>query len=1576
MDLTIMSEQFKSIFFCLLLLLLSCYSPLFANEQAPMDTLLKQPQLIDFIANYSLQELVQQHSSKIDIVIIIILLIAIVTLFYISYINRQLKQEIKRRIQAEATLFQEYKSTEFCLKKLLEYSPDIICFKDEKGRWLKANQADLKLFQLQNVDYYGKTDAELADYTHPLYRNAFLNCEQTDHETWELGEIVNSIEIIPIPGGSPISLDVVKIPLFDEQKKPSALLVIGRDISDHIEAKEQLASLNNAYQLTNRIRHTLIHAETETVLLEDICQLIVEQKGFCLAWVGRKKMDKQKSIETIAQAGFSSNFLNNLNMSWQDDNATAEALRTGNVTQSYQIWDVQSLGAESKQCNCQSFVNLPIKLKGTIWGVLTFNLEHEDYSHDHLLECLTDDVSFALEALHSRQLHQKMALQIEDSNYFLHTVIDSLTHPFMVINADNYQIEIANKASRSLDSSTNQVCYRISHHRESPCDGVEHPCPLAIMRETLQPTVVEHIHYDPQGHEINVEVHAFPILNAQGKIERFIEYSLDVTKRKRAESELNKLNYEREVILNTLPLGLAWIKDRMVVWSNSSLLKMFLVDQDQLKPLSTESFFPSNDQFQNHGQMCYPSMEDGAPFQIDCQMRRSNGELFWCRLRGQNVKLENPDEGSLWVIEDINDEHQMKQALQDARDSAEAANRSKSAFLANMSHEIRTPMNAIIGLSGLVLNGDLPAKQYDQISKVHQSAKFLISILNDILDFSKIDAEKLELEQVDFTINTVMNNLTSMIGLKADEKGLNLNVQIDPDIPSLLRGDPLRLGQVLTNLGNNAIKFTHKGNVDIKVELYEDHEGWVKLIFDITDTGIGISSAQQKNLFQAFSQADSSTTRHYGGSGLGLTICKKLITLMGGSINVESEQGKGSSFYFSLPFEVGSGEDRQQQNFDDIDDAIASINGAKILLVEDNQLNQELAVELLTLNGIEVSTAWNGKEALDLLKHEHFDGVLMDIQMPVMDGYTASQAIHKQTVFKNLPIIAMTANVMAGDREKAEAAGMCGYISKPLNEKQMFTTMAQWIKVKKVVSEEAINTVDNNNAQFPCLEGINTELGLTNSMNNSELYQRLLGHFYTEINTFVDNFHLAQTNADLPAAIRLAHTLKGTAATIGAMDVSQKALFLEKVCKENRKSDIIEGAFADIEIEIKPVIRSLDHFLGIADPETDYSDNDILSSTKATHIRRAETIQKDEILAVKSLADDLYQENMAGVIFFCSADYDLDILAKAIERSFSCPVMGCTTGGEIGSTYQQGGIVGVSFSADVFCLHTHVISLIDEFNYHDAQKVADILEGQLQFSDTLDKEKMLGFLLIDGLSMREENTVATLYHALRELDIIGGSAGDSLKFQKTSIYANGKFQSNAAVFGLIETKLPFRTLKLQHFKPSENELVITKSDAAKRIVYEINGELAVKAYAEMIGLDVDTFSPEIFSGYPLMLQIAGEWYVRSIKEVNPDGSLSFFCAIDDGLPLTMSQTTNFTKSLRAQIDKLKEEFPDIELTLGCECILRRLEIIDNNDTTEVESLLQEINFTGFNTFGEQFNALHVNQTLTGIVFGKNKEQQA
>ena len=396
----------------------------------------------------------------------------------------------------------------------------------------------------------------------------------------------------------------------------------------------------------------------------------------------------------------------------------------------------------------------------------------------------------------------------------------------------------------------------------------------------------------------------------------------------------------------------------------------------------------------------------------------------------------------------------LQRNLEIALEKAQAANKAKGNFLANMSHEIRTPMNGILGLLHLALAADMTPKQRDYLEKISMSAKNLLRIINDILDFSKIEDGKLEMESVTFRLSDIFAETIDIFTQKFKEPGLDFDVNISPDLPNIIAGDPLRLKQVLINLINNAIKFTEQGKISVGVEKEHQSESRVELKFFVKDTGIGIAPEQLKNLFKSFSQVDDSVTRKYGGTGLGLIISKSLVEMMGGDIWVESTLGVGSVFYFSAYFDVPESQetpiDARQNTENPPEESQAveqspSSENAHILLVDDNKINQLIAVELLTNAGYLADIANNGQEAIDMVLKKDYGIVLMDIQMPVLDGLTATRQLRAMEKYKNLPIIAMSAHAMLEDKEKSLECGMNDHLTKPIDTDIFYETLKKYL---------------------------------------------------------------------------------------------------------------------------------------------------------------------------------------------------------------------------------------------------------------------------------------------------------------------------------------------------------------------------------------------------------------------------------------------------------------------------------------------------------------------------------------------------
>ena len=454
----------------------------------------------------------------------------------------------------------------------------------------------------------------------------------------------------------------------------------------------------------------------------------------------------------------------------------------------------------------------------------------------------------------------------------------------------------------------------------------------------------------------------------------------------------------------------------------------------------------------------FPILSNARSSTIDNVVTDTFDEKSYWRIKSLPLEQRGNKVGNLVRLSDISVMKQGEELLLKAHYTAETASRAKSVFLANMSHEIRTPMNAIIGFTELVLDTPLDREQRRSLETVKQSAEALLALLNDIMDFSKIEANKMEIEEIDFDLHELVDASVETLSLQAEQKGLNMDYAIDPDVPALLRGDPVRLQQVLLNLVGNAIKFTESGSVNISVRIAptanaetngigDQHRSeTVSLLFSVQDTGIGIPGEKLNSIFSSFAQADSSITRKYGGTGLGLSISSQLVKIMGGELSVVSVERKGSTFSFSVPFKPGRHAD-----------ALATATAApqsfsllpvkRVLLVEDIATNRALFVRLLRRKGHDVATATNGREALRILERESFDIILMDIQMPEMDGYEAARTIrdpHSSVLDHTAPIIALTAHSLAEDRTRCIAAGMNGYLSKPLKPHELLAAIEQY----------------------------------------------------------------------------------------------------------------------------------------------------------------------------------------------------------------------------------------------------------------------------------------------------------------------------------------------------------------------------------------------------------------------------------------------------------------------------------------------------------------------------------------------------
>jgi hypothetical protein len=368
------------------------------------------------------------------------------------------------------------------------------------------------------------------------------------------------------------------------------------------------------------------------------------------------------------------------------------------------------------------------------------------------------------------------------------------------------------------------------------------------------------------------------------------------------------------------------------------------------------------------------------------------------------------------------------------------------------------------------------------------------------------------------------------------------------------------------------------------------------------------------------------------------------------------------------------------------------------------------------------------------------------------------------------------------------------------------------------------------------------------------------------------------------------------------------------------------------------------------------------------HVRWGRSLRKDAEAAVLELHQAMETPAPDLVIFFCSTEYDRAELAKALAGRFRCPTVGCTTAGEISPAgYQEGGIVAAAVASPELKVHVRLLSPLSRWKASDFMTLARDLKKNLAPGTSFNKSRTFGLLLIDGLSKLEDEVIASLFSNLEGIPVIGGSAGDDLRFQETFVYAAGGFRKDAAVFVLFETSLPFFTFKTQHFEPTDRKIVVTAADATNRIIHELNGHPAALEYARVLDLRVEDLSPTVFSENPVMIRIGGDYYVRSIQKANPDLSLSMFCAIEEGIVLTIGRGSDIAENMRTVARSLQKDSSGDHLAIFCDCILRKLEIMDKSLKGEFGTILSGLTAVGFSTYGEQFNSIHVNQTLTGVV---------
>ncbi|MBK9347385.1 MAG: response regulator [Burkholderiales bacterium] len=894
------------------------------------------------------------------------------------------------------------------------------------------------------------------------------------------------------------------------------------------------------------------------------------------------------------------------------------------------------------------------------------------------------------------------------------------------------------------------------------------------------------VHQD--GHTIPIEVGLSRLPELAGRGVAMCASIRDISERKAAQK---KLLFNHFVVGNAA--AMIWIDPHTarIVYANKAALRSSGFSESELVGMHMSDFVLDGD-LGKMQELVAALFSDHDLHTFEMRHRRKDGTVIDVDV---TAFLAADDERTVLVasVKDITaiklanaEAARYTEELRRARDLAQEATRAKSDFLANMSHEIRTPMNAIIGMAHLALRTELTPRQRDYLHKIQDSSKHLLGIINDTLDFSKIEAGKLTIEHAEFELEKLLDSVASLIAEKAAARGLELIFDVADDVPRHLVGDALRLGQVLINFANNAVKFTEQGEVDIVVRVRERHDHHVLLYCAVRDTGIGLTPEQMGRLFQSFQQADASTTRKYGGTGLGLAIAKQLAVLMGGDVGVQSEPGQGSTFWFTaqldiaqsvpgraprllpahdlrhrrmlvvddndnarhvlaemlrgMTFEVAEADsgasalqqvqgaataghpfavvlldwrmpamdgieaagrlqalglqpaphlvmvtaygreevlrDAQAAGIEDVlikpvgasilfdtlmrvlggepsgqnatsrhalapDASLARLRGARVLLVEDNELNVEVACGLLHEVGVVVDVAENGAVALAKVQAQPFDVVLMDMQMPVMDGVTATQEIRKFAHLADLPIIAMTANAMATDRERCRAAGMQDFVSKPIEPQELWDALRKWTPALPGAAPAdgapAAPPADTASALPTGIAGLEVATGLRRALGRAALYGSLVRRFVAGQKDSVAAIHAALDAGDAASAERLAHTAKAVAGTIGADRVQALAATLEQTIREAKPRAQVDAALQGLQAELAPLLAALDAWLA--------------AQASANAPAPAVAVDEATLAAVLQRLDALLAHDDAGAVRLAGEHQDL--LRSALAQPFA-----------------------------------------------------------------------------------------------------------------------------------------------------------------------------------------------------------------------------------------------------------------------------------------------------------------------------------